>query len=264
MSGKHPVRLCDGMEDLGVAPVDNYNVNVPVSVAWRRPGFISARTPAKWKPTTASTSSNFMRQYLRNIAHYFDWVSYIPELKELSDSDKELMIVGRCVPCTFLLGCYHSAVDGVEGIAMTGGAYLPYDPSRLDSNINPMAGVVEAAMKELIKPIRENMLSETEYALLRVVCFCSPVPKMSRDGSDVINKAKEKYLNALAELVHTSQPASSFSRIAQRISWLMMLLPAAERAARVDDAALAVMSLFNMAGLQGSLTWDLHVKNCYT
>ncbi|KAH7718397.1 hypothetical protein AAVH_14174 [Aphelenchoides avenae] len=79
---------CDGMDDLGVAHVDTYNVNVPVSVAWRRPGFISARTPANWKPTMASTSGNFMKNYLRNIAHYFDWASYIPELKELSDSDQ--------------------------------------------------------------------------------------------------------------------------------------------------------------------------------
>lgn len=54
------------------------------------------------------------------------------------------------------------------------------------------------------------------------------VPRMSKDGSELINKAKDKYLNMLSELVHKSSPDSAFSKIAQRIGRLMMLLPAAE------------------------------------
>ncbi|KAH7720614.1 nuclear receptor NHR-34 [Aphelenchoides avenae] len=90
-------------------------------------------------------------------------------------------------------------------------------------------------MSDIIKPIRANGLSESEYSLLRVVCFCSPVPRMSKEGSELINKAKDKYLNMLSELVYKSSPDSAFSKIAQRIGRLMMLLPAAERVAKMDD-----------------------------
>lgn len=72
------------------------------------------------------------------------------------------------------------------------------------------------------------LLSRYKTSLLRKVQRDCSVPRMSKEGSELINAARDKYLNMLSELVHKSHPASAFTAIARRISRLMMLLPAAE------------------------------------
>lgn len=37
-----------------------------------------------------------------------------------------------------------------------------------------MSKVIDAALEELVKPFQKLGISEAEYALLHVVCLCSP------------------------------------------------------------------------------------------
>ncbi|KAH7720275.1 NHR-34 protein [Aphelenchoides avenae] len=258
-------RICDNVADTYAELNPTFNVDVPASVAFRRPGAICSRYPANWSSQKVFCGTTFLREYLRTIAHFFDWARSIPEVDMLSEHDKEVLITGRCVPCNWLLMCHRSAIDNAPGIPITAGSYMPFNAySKIDVEVRPLSGVVDVAMADIVKPLQENEVSKAEYALLRVVCFCSPVPSMSKEGSEIIRNAKEKYLNMFSELVHRHARDPAFSKVVQRVSRLMMLLPAAERVGQMDDAALSVMSLFNLAGLQGSLTWDLHVKKCYT
>ncbi|KAH7722726.1 hypothetical protein AAVH_09812 [Aphelenchoides avenae] len=103
-------------------------------------------------------------------------------------------------------------------------------------------------------------ISEAEYALLHVLCLCSPVPRMSDEGAEIIRAANEKYVSMLSDTVWKSLGEVSFKTVMNRISGLLMLLAGAERVAQINDATLTMMSMFNYAGFQGSLTWDLHVK----
>lgn len=50
---------------------------------------------------------------------------------------------------------------------------MPSDSSLMDPQVKPMSQVVDVAMAGLVRPIKEHGLSEAEYSLLRVVCFCS-------------------------------------------------------------------------------------------
>ncbi|KAH7703025.1 hypothetical protein AAVH_29814 [Aphelenchoides avenae] len=86
------------------------------------------------------------------------------------------------------------------------------------------------------------------------------VPRMSAEGAAVIRAANEKYLGMLSESVRKSMGDVSFKTSINRINSLLTLLSGAERVAQINDAALTMMSMFNYAGFQGSLTWDLHVK----
>lgn len=40
----------------------------------------------------------------------------------------------------------------------------------------------------------------------------------------------------------------------------MMLLPIAERIAQMDDNTIAMMCVFNVAEMQGSLPFEIHVR----
>ncbi|KAH7717853.1 Protein NHR-34 a [Aphelenchoides avenae] len=123
-----------------------------------------------------------------------------------------------------------------------------------------MSKVIDATVEELVKPFQKLGVSEAEYALLHVVCLCSPVPRMSKEGADIIREAREKYMSVLSQLMRHTLGPEAFDATVHRISNLLLALPAAERVAQLDDAALTLMSMFNYAGFQGTLTWELHVK----
>ncbi|KAH7704099.1 NHR-34 protein [Aphelenchoides avenae] len=259
-------RLCDVYGDPSLDPTimqlgGKYNVNIPASEALRRPGAICPRIPADWRPLKVASVKNFTHDYLRTIAHFFDWASHLPEMERLSDSDRELLITGRLVPCTWLLMCHRSAIQNANGIVITAGEYLPANGyHKMEPEIRPLHVVADAAMSDLVEPFQELSISEAEYAFLRVICLCQPVPKMSPEGTELIRKAKDKYLGVLSEIVRKTGGDDALDRIIQRIGRIMLLLPAAERVAQLDDATLSMMSLFNYAGFQGNLTWDIHVK----
>ncbi|KAH7704240.1 nuclear receptor NHR-34 [Aphelenchoides avenae] len=274
-------RLCDVYGDPSLDPTttqlgSKYNVNVPASEALRRPGAICPRIPADWRPLKVASVKNFTHDYLRTIAHFFDWASHLPEMERLSDGDKvwkliffmpgyekfqELLITGRLVPCTWLLMCHRSAIQNANGIVITAGEYLPANGyHKMEPEIRPLHVVADAAMSDLVEPFQELSISEAEYAFLRVICLCQPVPKMSPEGTELIRKAKDKYLGVLSEIVRKTGGDDALDKIIQRIGRIMLLLPAAERVAQLDDATLSMMSLFNYAGFQGNLTWDIHVK----
>ncbi|KAH7694325.1 NHR-34 protein [Aphelenchoides avenae] len=117
-------------------------------------------------------------------------------------------------------------------------------------------------MGELVRPLRCLAVSEAEYALLHVLCLCTPVSSLSNEGEEIVRTAKNKYLSVFSDIVGKSLNVAAFNDIIERIGQLMMLLPAAERVGHENDTTLAMMSMFNYAGLQGNLTWDLHVKKC--
>ncbi|KAH7729455.1 zinc finger protein [Aphelenchoides avenae] len=102
-----------------------YNIDVPASVAFRKPGAICPRFPVDWRPSKVSTAANFRKNYLRIIAHFFDWASHIPELELLSETDKELLVLSRCIPCSWLLMGHRTAIYDADGILVTAGDYFP-------------------------------------------------------------------------------------------------------------------------------------------
>jgi len=61
------------------------------------------------------------------------------------------------------------------------------------------------AWSALIKPLRELQVTEQENALLRVLCFFTPIPQLSEAGMLLVNGSHQKYLNALNELVLLSR-----------------------------------------------------------
>lgn len=51
---------------------------------------------------------------------------------------------------------------------------------------------------------------------------------MSAEGTEIIRKAKDKYLGVFSEIVRNANGDDAFEKIIQRIGRIMLLLPAAE------------------------------------
>ncbi|KAH7703523.1 nuclear receptor NHR-34, partial [Aphelenchoides avenae] len=252
--------LCDNYsDDSSIERI--FNIDIPASTAFHRSGAICRRSPLDWAPVRTATMPSVRRSYLRTVVHTIDWASFVPELVALEPSDKELLLASRIIPCAWLTRCHRSAVYKTKGVAICGGDYHPSSTSqRVNHEMRPIWPIIDSAMAELVEPISSLGISDVEYAILKLLCLSVEVPGMSRGGAEVVKTMSNKYLSLLSNAIQKSIGRADFSLAVARINQLLLLLPAAERVSQVSRSTLSLLSMFNYAGLQGQLTWELHVK----
>ncbi|KAI6229140.1 Zinc finger and Nuclear hormone receptor domain containing protein [Aphelenchoides fujianensis] len=262
--------LCDQFVDSEVSHVSEEfirqgrcDIELPVAAAIMQPRRVCSRTPLDWSPKFEYTSLDVMRScYCRLLVHFFDWMSHIPELTELTESDRRLLVVDRIVPCVWLLMCYRTMCSNASGVLCTGGQFFPEsNPSQASEWVLGSHRTANYAKDELIEPLKRLGVTRGEYSLMRVLCLTVPVGGLSHEGAQLITKARQKYLAAFTQIIRQGLPAEvNASQVLQRISKLMMLLPVTERIAQLDDNTISMMTLFDIGGMKGSLPFEIHVR----
>lgn len=262
--------LCDKFVDSELSHVSeeflkigNCDIEIPVNEAMVQPRRVCPRTQMDWSPKFEYTSLSVMRAcYCRLLVHFFDWISHIPELAELSETDQRLLVVDRIVPCVWLLMCYRTVLSSAKGVLCTGGQFFPDNTG--GSNSEWVCGSIKTAnyaKDELIEPLKRMGVTQSEYALMRVLCLCVPVGGLSEEGNKLITKSRQKYLSTFSQLIRQGLPEdTTASQVLQRISKLMLMLPIAERIAQMDDNTIAMMCVFNLAEMRGTLPYEIHVR----
>uniref|UniRef100_A0A914DCB7 Uncharacterized protein n=1 Tax=Acrobeloides nanus TaxID=290746 RepID=A0A914DCB7_9BILA len=76
----------------------------------------------------------------------------------------------------------------------------------------------------------------------------------------LVKKFRNKYLNIYSDLIRSTHPELSTIDIVKRISQIMLILAAIEKAAQASEETIAMMTLFNMAGMRGTFTYDFYVR----
>ncbi|KAL3084114.1 hypothetical protein niasHT_033218 [Heterodera trifolii] len=240
-----------------------YSLEVPVEVALKQPGKVSVRTPIDWSGKHLIGNETLARSYCRVMVHYFDWVSYVPEMNEMTEEDKQTLTVKRAMRCVWLLCSFRSALLNIDGIAGCCERMFPYSPEqreRLDPELKRMfLDSATMAFTELVLPFRKLRLTESEYVILRALCLFSPVPRLTENGRETVERARDRYLNCLSELLRRSERGGGESALG-RMSRLMTFLATVEQVAEMDDNAFAMLNVFNLAGMRGMLTYDMHIK----
>uniref|UniRef100_A0A914IAC5 Uncharacterized protein n=1 Tax=Globodera rostochiensis TaxID=31243 RepID=A0A914IAC5_GLORO len=268
-------RLCDLYVEFPLPPSSNsssissalYSLDVPVEVALKQPGKVSARTPIDWSGQQLITKETMAPSYCRLMVHYFDWVSYVPELGELTEEDRQIQIIKRAMRCVWLLCSFRSALLNINGVSGCCECMFPYSleqRERLDPELKSIfLDSATMAFTELVVPFRELRLTESEYVFLRALCLFSPVSRVSERGRAQVARARDKYLSYLSDLIRKSEAngaASARECAVGRMSRLMMFLATVEQVAQMGDNAFAMLNVFNVAGMRGMLTYDIHIR----
>lgn len=89
-------RLCDKFVDSDLSHATEeflksatLDIQVPLPEAIAQPRKVCLRTNMDWEEKFEYTSVSVMRAcYCRLLVHFFDWLSHVPELQELSESDQ--------------------------------------------------------------------------------------------------------------------------------------------------------------------------------
>uniref|UniRef100_A0A914DL90 Ecdysone receptor n=1 Tax=Acrobeloides nanus TaxID=290746 RepID=A0A914DL90_9BILA len=123
-----------------------------------------------------------------------------------------------------------------------------------------MGQLTNTLMTEYVVPMKEVNMTEAEYALLRVVSFFMTEASLSSEGMSLVKKVRNKYLDNYSDLIRSTHPELSTIDIIKRMSKTMLILAAIEKAAQASDETIAMMTLFNMAGMRGTLTYDFYVR----
>ena len=89
--------------------------------------------------------------------------------------------------------------------------------------------------------------------------FYFPEAKLSQQGKDIVRKSRNFYLNVLVCHLRSENPLNE-AMVATRVSELLSLLPILEIANRLANDEFCFMTLFNVANMQGKLTYDLYVR----
>uniref|UniRef100_A0A1I7XE36 NR LBD domain-containing protein n=1 Tax=Heterorhabditis bacteriophora TaxID=37862 RepID=A0A1I7XE36_HETBA len=113
-----------------------------------------------------------------------------------------------------------SAQCGCQGIAYANGTYHPTD--REQQSFPDVKGVSEKSIETLTQPIKDLELSEAEVLVGSVfVIFADFVPNISEETEEILNKAKDNYIDLLASCCsHGRNELQTATRVG-KISLLM-------------------------------------------
>ncbi|KAI6227296.1 hypothetical protein M3Y99_01265600 [Aphelenchoides fujianensis] len=250
---------------IALPPLHNYNLNVPLEKAFlAEPRCVSDRSFMDWDPRFVISPLWYPRCWSRLIVHYVDWVSHIPQLAELDERERIHLTIGRLAPCIWHIIANRSAFfsGGKKRILLSGGTYFPLE-DQVGLDVNLVKYLHETAAwvwSEVVEPAIQMNITEAEFALLRVICFLTPVPLLSRKAKTIIRNAQNYYRSVLTELVVNCSSTSDFLVLSKRLSSILMLLTPLEKTAQIEDENMAVMTMFDICSMNGVLTQEFYVR----
>uniref|UniRef100_A0A914QRK1 NR LBD domain-containing protein n=1 Tax=Panagrolaimus davidi TaxID=227884 RepID=A0A914QRK1_9BILA len=178
-------------------------------------------------------------------------------------SDRNMLIIGRSMQSLWITFSHRSAIGDAPGILFTGGCYFPRDKEewkKMDPNIiMSCSRISDMVNYEIIDEMKSLEITDEEFAILKVLCFFTAVPQLSKDGYEIVQQAKRKYANILTELIRTKHSNKPFTEIIERVNRFMLILPTIEKVTQIDDETLSMMVIFNMAEMKDSLSHELHI-----
>ena len=74
-------------------PPSSFNINVSVETGFQHPAMIANRVNFDWTPRRFYEIGDIGLQWSLRLARYIDWACFIPEINDLSASDKVTFFV---------------------------------------------------------------------------------------------------------------------------------------------------------------------------
>ncbi|KAI6233556.1 Nuclear receptor [Aphelenchoides fujianensis] len=248
------------------------NMNIDLQRAFLEPRALMGRSKIDWS-TAYPVNGGLHRIWLRVGMYYLDWISHIPELNRLSLEDRLRLTAGRSMACIWAVVAQRSA-SALEkkGVVLSGGVYYPIDQSvekTIDATLSPfdssivkfMGNLSHFLWNDVVEQIRRLKITDAEMVLLRVLCWLSGVPCMSKEGREIAREGYSFYMNVLFKVVQ--EVVGAPEKVPGRLCELMALLPSFEKAANLQDDGFSMMALSDLAGLGSNVIADYHLRRSF-
>ncbi|KAK5978912.1 Ligand-binding domain of nuclear hormone receptor [Trichostrongylus colubriformis] len=172
------------------------------------------------------TIRNVKAMWCRAVAHYFEWVAGIPELRLMDMREKVTLVVRQLCKIASLMVSFWTYRQGHNGIVF--GSGICYNPSEAQDNAlktyaSSYASVIH---NNIISVFRKVAMTREEYLLLKLISFFDPPHFYLRQPErTVVDRALKKYQTALVGHVKHSHPFLDHKAVTERISALLGIMP---------------------------------------
>uniref|UniRef100_A0A7I4YLC5 NR LBD domain-containing protein n=1 Tax=Haemonchus contortus TaxID=6289 RepID=A0A7I4YLC5_HAECO len=253
---------CDAPEGSFYESTISCSVDVTLEEALHFPQRISTRLPTLTNASQQLTVRNLKAMWCRDVAHYFEWIAGVPELRLMDMQEKVKLVTRQLCKIICLTVAYWTYRQGHDGIVFGSGiCFIPKEiqDESLKRFTESLANVIQS---NIVSIFREIAITREEYLLLKlIILFDPPYLNFPPPERLVVGTALRKYQTALMNHIKVSHQSSDHNAISARISALFGAIPYVELAAQVDDIHWAMMTAHNEGNVRGQLTNEIHVKS---
>ncbi|KAI6233335.1 Ligand-binding domain of nuclear hormone receptor [Aphelenchoides fujianensis] len=151
------------------APFYKHDMNLSVEEAFHAPRRLSSRSKILWSADTWITRDSLTSVWCRQIQHFIDWTSHIPELRQLEAEDRLRMLATQGF-AVHGLTVFHRTLKHTKKhcLLTSGGTYLPLCRKEIDAAEVVDDFLLEAAKENgplfglVLDPLKTLKLSDEE------------------------------------------------------------------------------------------------------
>ncbi|CAD6191959.1 unnamed protein product [Caenorhabditis auriculariae] len=256
------LNLVEQDEDLSKVFEQKCRVDVSLAEAFTNPNIVARRTPLQWGTFARLASLPDLHiTWCRAFVLYCDWLSCFQDYREFCRHDQYTLFRNGFVPISWMFHAYKSYEYGCDGVTFANDCWYPRDidlQDKIDKEVNEYySHLTDHYIHEVVDEMRRLKMTEAEYCLLKAIIIYKPDHALTLEGNTMTIRLREKYSNSLSELVQRATPSKQAAL--ERISSMMLLLPAIEGLVRKEDDNVQFLAIFDMANLNG-LPYEIHTS----
>ncbi|KAK5977953.1 Ligand-binding domain of nuclear hormone receptor [Trichostrongylus colubriformis] len=252
---------CDAPEKSFYGSRPSCSVDISLEEALHFPQRISSRVPTETNTYNQVTRGNLKAMWCRDVAHYFEWATGVPELRLMDTQERVKLVVRQLCRIICLMISYWTYRQGHDGIIFGSGVcFIPTEvqDETLKCYLTSLANIMQ---NNIISIFRKIAITREEYLLLKLIIFFDPPHiHFSPPNRLVLDSALKKYQAALVDHIKHSHPSLDHDKLTGRIAELFGTMQYIELAAQIDDNHWCMMTIQNDGNVRGRLTNEIHVN----
>ncbi|KAK6013786.1 Ligand-binding domain of nuclear hormone receptor [Ostertagia ostertagi] len=217
---------CDAPEASFYESTPSCSVDISLEEALHFPQRISPRIPTETNSKRQLTLGNLKAMWCRDVAHYFEWVAGVPELRLMDVHEKVKLVTRQLCKIICLMLSYWTYGQAHDGIIFGSGIY--FTPSErqdetLSSFLGSLANVVQNSITSIFRKIA---ITREEYLLMKLInLFDTPNVHFPPPDRIVVDAALKKYQAALVNHIKLTHPSLDYNAVTERVSALFGVMP---------------------------------------
>ncbi|WKY04754.1 hypothetical protein Q1695_005625 [Nippostrongylus brasiliensis] len=207
------------------------------------------------------TLRSLKTMWCRLVAHYFEWVAGIPELRLIDVRKRINLIALQLCKVICLTVSYWTYTHNHNGVIFGSGICFNPSESKEEGLRNYVTELGDVLQLNVVSAFRTLRISREEYLLMKLIAFFDcPRLQLSPADRHIVDMALKRYQSALVEHVRLTHPTLTHDAIVARISALFGVFPYLEILTEVDQMHLSQFTIQNSGNLHGTLTCEIHVN----